>query len=117
MIQHAMEDQFCVECPKKTFELLESLLKEDYDLHGFEIINDDDFYMYAPDEGNENFLSKKFLIEFGKLIESNDLPFIEFSYACVVQNETPSSDTCYGGEYRINTKGEIIYPAKKNLWD
>jgi len=69
------------------------------------------FYMFAEDNTNEGDLSEEFLKTLGKLIKKNTLPYLEFGYACTCSKMRPGEFG--GGYFRINTKGEILYPELK----
>ncbi len=119
--QHAME--FPLKGDFIEFEKLKALLDSDREKeenanrsHGFEIefIKDNDLetigeiHLYAEHFGDVDDLPSSFRKALGKLIKKNGLPWLQFGYACYADKMRPSEFG--GGDYRIDTKGNIIYP-------
>jgi hypothetical protein len=87
--------------------------------HGFSLdfypiaddLNSGEIYLYAEESGNEGDLPDSFLELMGKLIEANKLPYLEIAFACTCSKMRVGAFG--GGSYRINTKGELIFPEIK----
>ena len=108
---------------KETYDaLLNSLendIREDGEelCHGFSLDfypiadnpNSGEIYLYAEESGNEGDLPYSFLELLGRLIKSNKLPHLEIGFSCTCDKMRVGEFG--GGSYRINTKGELIYPT------
>lgn len=116
--QHAA-NQTLIGC-KETYDILLKGLEEDEDqYHGFSLdfypIADDpnsgEIYLYAEEVGNPDDLPQSFLELLGGLIENNKLQYLEIGFACTCDKMRVGEFG--GGSYRINTKGDIVYPETK----
>lgn len=104
---------------KEAFELLKGILENDDDGSGFSIEfsedkgnpNEGKIFVMAEEIGDTDLLPDTFLEALGGLIESNGLPYLEFGYGLTCSRMV--CDGFGGGDYRINTKGEFIYPEIK----
>lgn len=67
-----------------------------------------EIYLYAEECGSEGELPQCFLEALGGLIETNKLPYLEIGFSITCDKMRVGEFG--GGSYRINTKGEIIYP-------
>jgi len=94
--------------------MLESNSEEEY--HGFRgeyYEEDNEFYMYCEDGGDADELPEEFLKKLGQLISKTGRKFLEFGYAFYCSKMRPGEFG--GGRFRIDTDGNIHYPAE--AWD
>jgi hypothetical protein len=102
-----------LKCSAKRYKALLDLIDEseaEDGLHGFDLKREGDtVYLEAEENGVAEELPAVFLVEFGKLIAANKLPFLEFGYSHSASRLMPGSTG--GGYFRIYADGSLVFPV------